>query len=122
MYEAPVGEVEETLAEIWCEVLHVQRIGRQDNFFELGGHSLLGTLVIGRLRGAFGIETPMRLLFEYPTLDRLASQLEQLLDASVLDDIEHGRNDIELLLETVDTLAESELQQFAQGIRVQGRP
>ena len=40
-YEAPQGETEEALAEIWSEVLGVERVGRRDHFFELGGHSLL---------------------------------------------------------------------------------
>ncbi len=41
LYEAPQGEVEQTLAQIWQELLHVERVGRRDNFFALGGHSLL---------------------------------------------------------------------------------
>ena len=39
-YEAPQGEVEEALADIWAEVLGIAQVGRNDNFFELGGHSL----------------------------------------------------------------------------------
>lgn len=49
-YEAPVGEVERALAEIWAELLHVERVGRQDNFFELGGHSLLAVRMVSRIR------------------------------------------------------------------------
>ena len=47
-YEAPVGEVEKTLAGVWAEVLKLERVGRNDNFFELGGHSLLAITVIER--------------------------------------------------------------------------
>ena len=48
-YEAPQGEVEEALAEMWCDLLKVERVGRQDNFFELGGHSLMAVQVISRV-------------------------------------------------------------------------
>ena len=47
-YEAPQGEVEETLARIWSEVLRVERVSRHDNFFELGGHSLLALRMFAR--------------------------------------------------------------------------
>ena len=54
-YEAPVGETEVTLAELWSEVLGVERVGRRDHFFELGGHSLLAVRLIEpmRRRGLF---------------------------------------------------------------------
>jgi hypothetical protein len=58
VYEAPVGEVEETLAAIWSdvEVLGVEKIGTHDNFFELGGHSLLAARVTARIRQRLGLE------------------------------------------------------------------
>src|SRR5262249_47761594 len=51
-YEAPVGEIENTLAQIWSEVLQIEQVGRHDNFFELGGHSLLAMSLIERTRRA----------------------------------------------------------------------
>ncbi|HEY6353583.1 MAG TPA: non-ribosomal peptide synthetase, partial [Burkholderiaceae bacterium] len=70
-YEAPFGEIEETLAQIWREVLNVERVGRQDNFFELGGHSLLAVRVLARMRAA-GLYADVRALFTSPTLAGLA--------------------------------------------------
>jgi acyl-coenzyme A synthetase/AMP-(fatty) acid ligase len=66
-YEAPIGEVEQTLAQIWAEVLQLERVGRHDNFFELGGHSLLAVSVIERMR-ATRLDTDVRSLFMEPTL------------------------------------------------------
>ena len=70
-YEAPRGEIEEALAEIWREVLEVGRIGRHDNFFELGGHSLLAVTVIERMRQR-ELHAQVRALFTAPTLAQLA--------------------------------------------------
>ncbi|HYH82963.1 MAG TPA: condensation domain-containing protein, partial [Longimicrobium sp.] len=70
-YEAPLGEVEAALAEIWAEVLRVDRVGRRDHFFELGGHSLLAIKLIGRMRRA-GLHTDVRALFTTPVLAELA--------------------------------------------------
>src|SRR5258708_6701071 len=75
-YEAPVGEAEERLAEIWAEVLKLERVGRHDNFFELGGHSLLAVRVITRLRRALGVEVTLADLFERPVLADFARGLE----------------------------------------------
>ncbi|HEV3049578.1 MAG TPA: amino acid adenylation domain-containing protein, partial [Longimicrobium sp.] len=70
-YEAPLGEVEAALAEIWGEVLGVERVGRWDHFFELGGHSLLAIKLIERMRRA-GLHTDVRTLFTTPVLADLA--------------------------------------------------
>ncbi|HEU0076111.1 MAG TPA: amino acid adenylation domain-containing protein, partial [Longimicrobiaceae bacterium] len=53
-YEAPAGETEAALAEIWSELLKVERVGRWDHFFDLGGHSLLAVQVISRVRQVLG--------------------------------------------------------------------
>jgi amino acid adenylation domain-containing protein/FkbM family methyltransferase len=82
-YEEPTGEVETALAEIWAEVLKVERVGRRDNFFELGGHSLLVMRVVSRLRKAMDVEVTIGDMFAHPELASLAErlinlQLEQL--------------------------------------------
>ncbi len=74
----PSGPVEEGLAGIWADLLEVEPPGREDNFFELGGHSLLATRVVSRVREAFGVDLPLRLLFAAPTLSALAREIEAL--------------------------------------------
>ena len=68
---------EQLIAEIWAEVLGLERVGIHDNFFELGGHSLLATQAISRLREAFQIEVPLRSLFESPTVATVTESLLQ---------------------------------------------
>ncbi|SCX59800.1 non-ribosomal peptide synthetase [Variovorax sp. EL159] len=72
-HEAPQGEVEEKLAAIWTEVLQVARIGRRDNFFELGGHSLLAVRLVSATKRRFGIELPLRAVFETPSFADFAA-------------------------------------------------
>lgn len=74
-YEAPRGETEEKLVKIWQEVLDLKKIGVRDNFFDLGGHSLLATKVMYRLPEVFGIELPLGVLFEEPTVAGLAGRI-----------------------------------------------
>jgi amino acid adenylation domain-containing protein len=75
---APIaGSVEEALAEIWSDVLGTERVGAEDNFFELGGHSLLATQVLARVEEALAVRLPVRLLFENPTVRRLAAAIER---------------------------------------------
>ncbi|MFK3909417.1 amino acid adenylation domain-containing protein [Pseudomonas monteilii] len=76
-FEAPDGEVEVLLAQVWAELLGVERVGRHDNFFELGGHSLLAVNLIARLRQE-GLEADVRALFEHPTLAGYAAITESM--------------------------------------------
>lgn len=68
---------EEALAEIWEEVLGLERVGIYDNFFELGGHSLLAMEVITWLNRRFGVELLPRALFDTPTVAELAMAVTQ---------------------------------------------
>ncbi len=70
--EAPATPDEEEIAAIWGRLLDLERVGRHESFFALGGHSLLAARVVAALRDAFGIEVPLRSLFEEPTVAGLA--------------------------------------------------
>ncbi|PSB57478.1 hybrid non-ribosomal peptide synthetase/type I polyketide synthase, partial [Chamaesiphon polymorphus] len=76
IYVAPRNPTEEVLAQIWVELLPVDRVGIRDNFFNLGGHSLLATQLISRIRSTWQVELPLRLLFEATTIEELAIAIQ----------------------------------------------
>ncbi len=76
---APRTPAEQLLAGIWCELLATDRVAAYDDFFALGGHSLLATRLLARLRSAFGVELPVRTLFEHPGLADLAGEIERAM-------------------------------------------
>jgi acyl-coenzyme A synthetase/AMP-(fatty) acid ligase/acyl carrier protein len=75
-FVAPSNETEKTVAEVWSAVLNVQEVGVLDNFFQLGGHSLLATRVVSRLRSIFGLDIPVRMLFEHATVGATAEFID----------------------------------------------
>ncbi len=77
-YVEPEGETERAIAELWQQLLGIERVGLNDDFFELGGHSLLATQLISRLRETFGIRLPLRALFEGTTVAAMAERVELL--------------------------------------------
>src|SRR2546428_1979778 len=72
----PRSPIEEAVAGIWREVLHLERVGIHESFFELGGHSPTATQVLSRIQEAFGVAIPLRLVFEAPTIVGLAASVE----------------------------------------------
>ncbi|WP_228864668.1 non-ribosomal peptide synthetase [Xenorhabdus sp. PB30.3] len=84
-YEAPVGDVEKALTEIWQELLGLERVGRHDHFFELGGHSLIAVSLIERLR-CRGYALDVRSIFSAPRLTDMAQtiQIRQNIPDSVV--------------------------------------
>ena len=77
-YVAPRTETERLLAELWSSLLGVERVGVDDDFFALGGHSLLATRAASRIRESFGVDLPLRELFESATPASLAARLDAL--------------------------------------------
>ncbi|MFE1744071.1 amino acid adenylation domain-containing protein [Coleofasciculus sp. H7-2] len=77
-FVAPRTPTEEKLAQIWAEVLGVERVGLHDNFFELGGHSLMATKILARIRQTFSVELPIRSLFEAVTIVELSDRIETI--------------------------------------------
>ncbi|MFB1481089.1 non-ribosomal peptide synthase/polyketide synthase, partial [Corallococcus sp. RDP092CA] len=74
----PLTPLQEKLAALFQDVLHVERVGAHDDFFALGGHSLLATQLVTRVAARFGVDLPVRALFDAPTVARLAERIEAL--------------------------------------------
>ncbi|HEX3186870.1 MAG TPA: amino acid adenylation domain-containing protein, partial [Pyrinomonadaceae bacterium] len=80
-YVAPRTMVEEVIAGIWASLLATEQVGRDDDFFELGGHSLRATQLVSRLRKSFGVEVPLRVIFEAPRLSDIAAHVDSLMSS-----------------------------------------
>ena len=76
--EPPIGATQRDLADIWREVLGIDRIDRTANFFDLGGHSLLAAQVVGRVAARLGIRPSLRSLFEHPVLADFAAEVDRV--------------------------------------------
>ncbi|PRC06965.1 non-ribosomal peptide synthetase, partial [Pseudomonas poae] len=85
-YAAAEGEIESVLAQIWADVLQVERVGRHDHFFELGGHSLLAMRMVSQVRQRLGVELQLGELFANAELTAVADVLAKA-GRSTLPDI-----------------------------------
>jgi len=85
-YQAPGNELEQTLADIWAEVLKVERVGVRDNFFELGGHSLLATQIASRVQKTLQRNVPLRAMFECSTVQELAAYIDGLAGSEISEE------------------------------------
>jgi len=81
-YVAPRNKTEELLAEIWQELLVVERIGVHDNFFDLGGHSLLAIRLVSRIQEKMSKQISMAQIFECNTLEQLSEVLISGVDTN----------------------------------------
>jgi len=82
-YVAPQAELEMELAEIWEEILQVERVGIHDNFFALGGHSLLAAQVASRIASRVHADLPLREMFQAPTIAELVERIESATAGNV---------------------------------------
>ncbi|MGW1541291.1 amino acid adenylation domain-containing protein [Streptomyces sp. NPDC002309] len=76
---APMSAMQQLVARLWAEVLHVDEIGPEGEFFALGGTSLSATRMLGRLRDALGQRVPVRTLFDRPVLADFAAEVERTM-------------------------------------------
>ncbi|HVH11767.1 MAG TPA: phosphopantetheine-binding protein, partial [Longimicrobium sp.] len=107
----PRTETEATLAGIWAEVLGRERVSIHAGFFELGGHSLVAMRIMSRVREVFGVDLPLRGLFERRTVAGLAETVEALRRADVAP--HRDETDREAILQAaVDGLSEAELDRL----------
>jgi amino acid adenylation domain-containing protein len=103
-FVAPRTPTEQILADIWAEVLGLERVGIHDNFFDLGGRSLLVAQVIARVLDDFKVELPVRVMFESPTVAELNIALLEYQAGQV------GADGMAELLAEIEGLSENEAE------------
>ena len=122
----PRTATEETLAQLWQELLRLRRVGIHDNFFEIGGHSLLAMQFMARVQNTFHAELSLRNIFETPTIAGLADLVDRKRNHSTKEIVpplprarrispDHARELLGKIDELSDTEVESLLQQVSTG-------
>ncbi|WP_419189351.1 amino acid adenylation domain-containing protein [Stieleria marina] len=106
--DAPKTPLESSLAEVWCDVLSCEKVGRNDNFFHMGGNSLLAAQLFARLRERFKMDLPLREVYQRPTI---ASLSELIVQRQSLQQ----PNEFNELLDQIETLSDEE------ALRILGR-
>ncbi|HEY3304679.1 MAG TPA: non-ribosomal peptide synthetase [Candidatus Binatia bacterium] len=105
-YVAPRNEVERMLAEIWAEILSLDRVGVNDNFFDLGGHSLAATRVVSQVIEQFRLELPLQSLFQSPTIAEMAAVIDERQKNRLTEE------ELERILTELETMSEDEAKKL----------
>ena len=101
----PTNPTEQAVADIWTEVLGLERVGVNDNFFDLGGHSLIATQIIARIRNHFRVQLPLHGFLETPTVAGLAEKIAQCPVCETEDE------QLAKLLAEIEGLSDAEAEQ-----------
>ncbi|USW94419.1 phosphopantetheine-binding protein [Pseudomonas proteolytica] len=103
-YVAPVTPLEQQLADIWQDVLKVERVGLGDNFFDLGGHSLQVVVMLSRVRAVLGVDVAVKDFYAHGSLGALAKTLADAVQDDGLGD------DFDLIFDALDELEQENLE------------
>ncbi|MEV6325911.1 amino acid adenylation domain-containing protein [Nocardia sp. NPDC051787] len=76
-FRAPETPAQQALADLYARILDIERIGIDDSFFDLGGHSLLAVRLVSAIRSELGVDVPVRMVFEMPSISELATRLDR---------------------------------------------
>jgi phthiocerol/phenolphthiocerol synthesis type-I polyketide synthase E len=109
-YVAPENETEQAIADIWQQLLGIERVGTRTNFFDLGGHSLLATRLVARLGEQFQVDFPLQSFFAAPTIAGLAQEVTKIQEAA---ESKEKAELLELLAPLSDEEVEMELRRRA---------
>jgi surfactin family lipopeptide synthetase C len=104
-FEGPRSPLEESIAEVWANVLKLEQPGIHENFFELGGHSLLAAKLISNLRRQLHVELNLIDVFQSPTIAKLAALIYQRQTENEADE------ELASLLAEIERLSDEEAQQ-----------
>ncbi|HEY3304678.1 MAG TPA: phosphopantetheine-binding protein [Candidatus Binatia bacterium] len=99
------------LAEIWAEVLSLDRVGVHDNFFDLGGHSLAAARVVSQVIKQFRLELPLQSLFKAPTVAEMAAVIDERQKNRLTEE------ELERILTELETMSEEEAKKLGGGAR-----
>ena len=103
-FSFPRNPVEELLAQIWAQVLALDRVGIHDNFFDLGGHSLAATRVVSRIFQEFQLEIPLQSLLQCPTVAALSAVIDEYQGKKL------GDAELERILTEIESLSNEQAQ------------
>jgi acyl carrier protein len=120
-YVAPQTPTQERLAHIWRNLLGVEDVGITDSFFQLGGHSLMVMQVLARIRKEFEVEIPIRSLFEDPTINGLAKEVEEAKAMGIkalapISSFLQAKKTHDLFRAQVDKMSREELEELLQQV------